>query len=112
MCPYLTSACPLLPILLHTKYDDILWGWQLKDEPAARDFPSLRNWTSQIVADGHKGKLRYINLLPFCGPAQLNATSYEAYVTGEAGAKGAHMWRTLLPPLLLCSLSPEVHKAP
>jgi len=56
-----------------------LWGYQLKDEPAARDFPGLRNWTDRIAAK-FKNKLRYINLLPDCPPSQLNATDYESYV--------------------------------
>ena len=57
-----------------------LRGYQLKDEPAARDFQGLKALTESIKTS-HPGKLRYINLLPFCPPSQLNATSYEDYVS-------------------------------
>jgi hypothetical protein len=51
-----------------------LWGYQLKDEPKKNEFPALKNWSDSIEAE-HKGKLRFINLLPNCGI--LNATDYD-----------------------------------
>ncbi len=58
-----------------------LWGYQLKDEPNAAEFPMLANLTSSIALT-QPGKLRFINLLPNCDPATcLNASSYPAYVS-------------------------------
>jgi hypothetical protein len=58
-----------------------LWGYQLKDEPKAAEFPMLANVTASIAL-AQPGKLRFINLLPACDPATcLNASSYPAYVS-------------------------------
>ena len=56
-----------------------LWGFQIKDEPSADQFPGLAAQTRQIAATV-PGKLRFINLLPNCSTSQLNASSYQAYV--------------------------------
>ena len=56
-----------------------LWGYQLKDEPSANEFPYLANWT-KTIAKSHPGKLRFINLLPSCPTWQMNASSYDEYV--------------------------------
>ena len=57
-----------------------LWGFQMKDEPGANMFPALRRW-SDAVATSAPATLRFINLLPnYATEAQLNASSYGAYV--------------------------------
>ena len=58
-----------------------LWGYQLKDEPNAGEFPALANLTASIAVS-QPGKLRFINLLPNCDPTTcLNTSSYPAYVS-------------------------------
>ena len=55
-------------------------GWQMKDEPATQDFPSLKTW-SDAVASTSPGALRFINILPnYATDKQLNATDYDDYV--------------------------------
>jgi hypothetical protein len=57
-----------------------LWGFQMKDEPSAGEYPALRDW-SAAVAEAAPGTLRFINLLPnYATPAQLGAASYGEYV--------------------------------
>lgn len=57
-----------------------LWGFQMKDEPNAGEYPALREW-SDAVATAAPGTLRFINLLPnYATPAQLGSPSYGEYV--------------------------------
>ncbi len=61
-----------------------LWGYQMKDEPSADEFPALRAW-SDAVAAAAPATLRFINLLPnYATAAQLNASDYGAYVDAFA----------------------------
>eukprot|EP00045_Choanoeca_perplexa_P014624 m.173515 g.173515 ORF g.173515 m.173515 type:complete len:419 (+) comp16739_c0_seq3:568-1824(+) len=62
--------------MLSNSTSPALWGYQLKDEPTAAEFPDLRAW-SDAVAAKHPGKWRFINLLPNYG--RFN-TSYGDYV--------------------------------
>ena len=56
------------------------WGFDIKDEPNAREFPMLRNVSDQVAAL-YPGHLRFINLLPnYASPAQYNASTYSGYV--------------------------------
>lgn len=56
------------------------WGFDIKDEPSAREFPMLKNVSDQ-VAVLYPGHLRFINLLPnYANPAQYNASDYVEYV--------------------------------
>jgi hypothetical protein len=58
-----------------------LLGYQMKDEPDASEFPSLKNWSDTVSKQGKKDGLRFINLLPnYAVASQLNASSYSAYV--------------------------------
>jgi hypothetical protein len=65
-----------------------LWGWQLKDEPTALDFPALANETAALAA-ARPGKLRFVNLLPNYAtatqlsgdPAGVTGMSYGEYVS-------------------------------
>ena len=57
------------------------WGWQMKDEPSADEFPALRVWADS-VATRAPGTLRFINLLPnYATPGAWNASTYDEYVS-------------------------------
>ena len=57
------------------------WGFEVRDEPPATEFPSLRNLTAQ-VGKHFPGALRFINLLPNAASAavQMKAANYTSYV--------------------------------
>ncbi|MCF6287433.1 MAG: hypothetical protein L3K26_19965, partial [Candidatus Hydrogenedentes bacterium] len=57
-----------------------LWGYALRDEPSATDFPALRE-ASDAIAKNRPGKLRYMNLFPnYANPSQLGTETYEEHV--------------------------------
>jgi hypothetical protein len=57
-----------------------VWGYGLRDEPSAVDFPKLKAM-SEGVRQARPGKLAYINLFPnYANTEQLGAESYEAHV--------------------------------
>ena len=80
-----------LPISDYGGAHPSLWGYQVKDEPSVADFGAVAAYSDAIAA-AVPGKLRYTNLLPHCPLAQLNASSYDAYV-------GAYV-RTVRPDVL------------
>ena len=56
------------------------WGYRIKDEPSAADFPELRKRVDELRA-ARPGKLGYINLFPnYASPEQLGAADYEEHV--------------------------------
>lgn len=56
------------------------YGWQMKDEPSAAEFPALRTWADSIAARA-PGTLRFINLLPnYATPGAWNASTYDEYI--------------------------------
>ena len=55
-----------------------LWGYQIKDEPHAYEFPGLKKTLDEIAA-AQPGMLRFINLLPNYA-SSTNATNYGSYV--------------------------------
>ena len=56
------------------------WGYLLKDEPSAADFPALAKVVSEVRSH-RPGRLAYINLFPnYASPAQLGTTSYDEHV--------------------------------
>lgn len=56
------------------------WGYGVRDEPAAKDFPALRAQVDAI-RKAHPGKLAYINLFPnYATPEQLGTPTYEEHV--------------------------------
>jgi hypothetical protein len=59
----------------------VCWGYCLRDEPSAADFPNLREQVAQVSA-GCPGKFGYINLFPgYASPSkQLGTENYEEYV--------------------------------
>jgi len=56
------------------------WGYKIRDEPNAADFPALRERLDEIRA-ARPGKLGFINLFPnYANARQLGADSYEEHV--------------------------------
>lgn len=59
---------------------DACWGYSLRDEPGAAQFPELAHRAEEARAL-QPGKFGYINLFPnYASAAQLGAPSYEEYV--------------------------------
>ncbi|MBX3178937.1 MAG: beta-galactosidase [Candidatus Hydrogenedentes bacterium] len=57
-----------------------VWGYALRDEPHARDFPELRERADAVRA-ARPGKLPYINLFPnYADAEQLGTETYEEHV--------------------------------
>ncbi len=57
-----------------------LWGYMIRDEPNAKDFPALRELCDKIRA-ARPGKLCYINLFPnYANERQLGTKTYEEHV--------------------------------
>lgn len=57
-----------------------LWGYMVRDEPSARDFPALRVRVDEIRA-ARPGKLAYINLFPnYANASQLGTDTYDEHV--------------------------------
>lgn len=57
-----------------------VWGYKIRDEPHARDFPGLRK-TVDAIRKARPGRLSYINLFPnYASQAQLGTETYEAHV--------------------------------
>ena len=57
-----------------------IWGYALRDEPGAEDFPKLREM-ADAVRGARPGKLPFINLFPnYADPSQLHTDSYEEHV--------------------------------
>ncbi len=56
------------------------WGYGVRDEPKASDFPALRAAVDAIRA-ARPGKLAYINLFPnYADPKQLGTDTYDEHV--------------------------------
>ena len=56
------------------------WGYAVRDEPSAKDFPALRAQVDAI-RKAHPGKLAYINLFPdYANATQLGTDTYEEHV--------------------------------
>lgn len=57
-----------------------VWGYALRDEPGADDFPALRE-QADAVRRARPGKLPYINLFPnYAVPSQLDTPTYDEHV--------------------------------
>ncbi len=58
-----------------------LWGFKIRDEPSATEFPELAK-VVQSLRESHPGKLAYINLFPnYASPwGQLGTENYDEYV--------------------------------
>jgi len=57
-----------------------IWGYALRDEPSAADFPELRTKADAIRAV-RPGKLTYINLFPnYASEKQLGTSTYDEHV--------------------------------
>lgn len=56
------------------------WGYKIRDEPNAADFPALRDAVSAIRS-ARPGKLGYINLFPnYANQQQLGTATYDEHV--------------------------------
>lgn len=56
------------------------WGYGVRDEPNAKDFPALRQRVDEIRA-ARPGKLAYINLFPkYASAEQLGTPTYDEHV--------------------------------
>ncbi len=56
------------------------WGYLIRDEPGAADFPPLAEMVRQI-RQARPGMLSYINLFPnYASPAQLGTATYDEHV--------------------------------
>jgi len=59
---------------------DACWGYSLRDEPNAADFPALAD-AVRAIREARPGRLAYINLFPnYANPAQLGTNTYDEYV--------------------------------
>jgi hypothetical protein len=68
-----------LPLDKYPK-DPVIWGYLLRDEPNAKDFPALRKRVDALRA-ACPGKLAYINLFPnYANADQLGTATYEDHV--------------------------------
>ena len=57
-----------------------VWGYRIRDEPNAKDFPGLRE-TVVSIRDTRPGRLSYINLYPnYANEKQLGTKSYDEHV--------------------------------
>ncbi len=57
-----------------------VWGYRLRDEPSADEFPELAARV-KAIRESHPDKLAYINLFPsVCDTARLGAKSYREHV--------------------------------
>lgn len=60
--------------------DEHVWGYFIRDEPSASDFPALRKRVEELRA-ARPGKLGYINLFPsYCDLERLGTPTYEEHV--------------------------------
>ncbi|MDQ1257127.1 MAG: hypothetical protein QG656_1729 [Candidatus Hydrogenedentes bacterium] len=60
--------------------DSVCWGYMVRDEPSADDFPALRERVNAIRA-ARPGKMAYINLFPsHAGPKRLGTPTYDEHV--------------------------------
>lgn len=57
-----------------------VWGYAVRDEPSAADFPDLKQ-KADAIRQAHPGKLAYINLFPdYADKDQLGTETYEEHV--------------------------------
>jgi hypothetical protein len=60
--------------------DETCWGFLLRDEPGAAQFPELAKRAEEVRAR-HPGKFGYINLFPnYASPTQLGTATYDEHV--------------------------------
>eukprot|EP01043_Picozoa_sp_COSAG02_P066028 COSAG02_NODE_10143_length_2011_cov_14.027014_1_plen_519_part_00 len=68
------------------------WGFKIRDEPPATEFPALRDLSAQIK-DSFPGALRFINLLPNYASTslQMKAVNYTSYVDSYVDTMGSEL---------------------
>ena len=68
-----------------------VWGYMIRDEPSARDFPDLRKMVEEIRA-ARPGRLSYINLFPnYANEKQLGTKTYDEHVKRFVDEVGVHV---------------------
>lgn len=68
-----------------------VWGYMIRDEPSAKDFPELRKTVEEIRA-ARPGRLCYINLFPnYANERQLAAKTYDEHVKRFVDEVGVHV---------------------
>ncbi len=68
-----------------------VWGYMIRDEPSARDFPDLRKMVEEIRA-ARPGRLSYINLFPnYANEQQLGTKTYDEHVKRFVDEVGVHV---------------------
>ena len=68
-----------------------VWGYMIRDEPNAKDFPNLRKIVEEIRA-ARPGCLSYINLFPnYANEKQLGAKTYDEHVKRFVDEVGVHV---------------------
>ncbi|MCC6487118.1 MAG: beta-galactosidase [Candidatus Hydrogenedentes bacterium] len=73
-------AIPPTPDLANLPDHPTCWGYLLRDEPNAADFPALRTMVDKVRAE-RPGRLAYINLFPnYASEKQLGTPTYEEHV--------------------------------
>ncbi len=68
-----------------------VWGYMIRDEPNAKDFPDLRKTVEGIRA-ARSGRLCYINLFPnYASERQLGTKTYDEHVKRFVDEVGVHV---------------------
>ncbi|MBL7043116.1 MAG: hypothetical protein ISR77_31070 [Pirellulaceae bacterium] len=68
-----------------------VWGYMIRDEPNAMDFPDLRKTVEEIRA-ARPGRLSYINLFPnYANEKQLGTKTYDDHVKRFVDEVGVHV---------------------
>jgi hypothetical protein len=68
-----------------------VWGYMIRDEPSASDFPDLRKTVEEIRA-ARPGRLSYINLFPnYANEKQLGTKTYDEHVKRFVDEVGVHV---------------------
>ena len=69
----------------------VVWGYMIRDEPNAKDFPALRQTVDEIRAV-RPGRLCYINLFPnYANAGQLGTETYDEHVKRFVDEVGVHV---------------------
>lgn len=59
----------------------VVWGYGIRDEPSADDFPALAE-TAAAIRAARPGKMAYVNLFPnYASASQLGTATYEEHVS-------------------------------
>ena len=103
---YERAAEKLPDVIKEVNAHPAVYGYHLKDEPAASEYPALAK-VAEVVKRLAPGKWPYINILPgdgdsyddyveqFCTICKPPILSYDRYVLGEGGGFGDVFWTNI-----------------